>query len=526
MDMAVQKLRSPVMRASVIKGYAFLLLFFLFMSFPLPCLAAGKRLVILPLTFYIDESKSYLRQGIKSMLVSRISGEGLDLVSDDDLRPFLTEKDRQGITSEKRAEELARQVKAEYAVFGSLTSFGAGYSLDLTVIDLSKSEVRVRKVSEAVSEDQLIPKLSDMAYDVRAIIAGVDIRKPAAPVPEETARGLFSKASEESPTLKPTGGFSLREAVMAMDIGDLDGDGQKELVVVARGSLKVYKKRQQSYELKGTMEPAAGEEFLKVSVADLDRNGKAEIYLVSQYGQLAYTTVWEWSGKFKKLVDRQRGHYYAAKDQGTGEHVLLFQDSGVDHFFMGKQWFASYQNRALTKKEPMPDLIGAQLYTLVLYDVDKDGAPEFIGLGQPDLYEKAPICIWDQKGKLLYQSSEKVGGTNNAVRSGLTMPDTQPPRVSFNSRLVIADLAKDGKKDLIAVTNIPVTKYLDFWLYEKGNLTAFKLEARSLTELSKSRSIPYCITDIQVDGQTIFLAGSKPQVARFGEGSSRIMWFD
>jgi hypothetical protein len=158
--------------------------------------------------------------------------------------------------------------------------------------------------------------------------------------------------------------------------------------------------------------------------------------------------------------------------------------------------------------------------------VDKDGAPEFIGLGEPDLYEKAAICIWDQKGNLLWQSSEKVGGTNNAIRYGPDKLDSQPPRVSFNSRLVIADLAKDGKKDLIAVTNIPVTKYLDFWLYEKGNLTAFKMEARSLTELSKSRSIPFCITDIQEDGQTIFLAASKPKVARFGEGSSRIMWFD
>jgi hypothetical protein len=527
--MAVPKLRSPVMRASVVKGYAFLLLFFLFTSFPLPCLAADKRLVILPLTFYVDESKSYLQQGIKSMLLSRISGEGLEVVSDDALRPLLTQNDRQGITSEKRAEELARQLKAGYAVYGSLTSVGSGYSLDLSVMDLSKSEVSVKKISEAVTEDQLIPKLSDIAYDIRAIIAGVDIRKPApVPVPEDTGMGLFSRPSvESSEALKPTGRLSIRAEVMALDIGDLDGDGQKELVVLARKSLMVYKKRGRTYELKGTLEPATGEEFFEVSVADLDRNGRAEIYLVSFYGRTAQTSVWEWSGKFKKLVDRQRGNYYAVKEQGTGRDVLLFQDSSVDRVFMGTIWFASYQNGILTKKEPIPGLSDAQLYTLTLYDMDKDGEPEFIGLGPTDLYENSPICVWDQRGNLLFQSSQKVGGTNNAIRSGLvTSLDTQLPRVSFNSRLVVTDLNKDGKKDLIAVTNIPMTKSLDFWLYEKGNLTAFKIEGRSLTELNKSRNIPFCITDIQVDGRTLFLACSKGEVLKFGEGSGRIMWFE
>jgi hypothetical protein len=491
-------------------------------------LAAGKRIVLLPLRFYVDESKSYLRQGIKSMLVSRLSGEDLEMVSDDALGSLLTETDRQGITSEKRAEELARQLKAEYALLGSVTSAGTGYSLDLTVMDLSKSEVRVKKISEAVTEDQLIPKLSDIVYDIRAIIAGVDIRKPAAaPVPEDTRRGLFSRVSEESLGIKATGGFSLKAAVMAMDIGDLEGDGQKELVVLTRQSLMVYRRGQRTYELKDTLEASFGEEFLKVSVADIDRNGKAEIYLVSYYSKTAQTSVWEWSGKFKKLVDRQRGNYYAVKEETSGRDVLLFQDSGLDQTFMGTLCFASYQNGTLTKKEPIPGLRDAQLYTLTLYDVDKNGALEFIGLGRPDLYENSPICIWDQKGNVLFQSSEKVGGTNNAIRSGpVTRLDDQPPRVSFNSRVVVADVEKNGKKDLVAVTNIPVTKYLDFWLYEKGNLVAYKIEGRSLTEAYKSRNIPYCITDMQVDGQTIFLACSKGNIFRFGEGSGRIMWFE
>jgi TolB-like protein len=506
------------------------LIFSLFLGLDGPSLAAGKRIVLLPLRFYVDESKSYLRQGIKSMLLSRLSGQDLEVVSDNALGSLLTENDRQGITSEKRAEELARQLKAEYAVYGSVTSAGTGYSLDLTVMDLSKKEVKVQNISEAVSEDQLIPKLSDIAYDIRAVIAGVDIRKQAqaaAPVPEERGGGLFLRPSEETAVLKPSGGFSLREAVMSMDTGDLEGDGQKELVVLTRDSLMVFKRRQRTYALKGKLEAATGEAFLKVSVADIDKNGKAEIYLVSYYGNTARTSVLEWSGKFKKLVDRQRGSYYAAKDPDSARDALLFQDSAVDQVFVGTIWFASYQKGVLTKTKPIPGLRDAQLYTLTLYDLEKEGTPQLIGLGPADLHEQSPICIWDQKGKVLFQSSQKVGGTNNAIRAGPTIrPDEQPPRVSFNSRVVVADVDKKGKKDILAVSNIALTKYLDFWLYEKGNLAAYEIQGASLTEIYKSRNIPYCITDIQADGQRIFLAASKGDIFKFGEGSGRIEWFE
>ena len=45
----------------------------LLLFIPLPVRAANKTLVILPLTIYADKSKSYLSEGVKSILVSRLS---------------------------------------------------------------------------------------------------------------------------------------------------------------------------------------------------------------------------------------------------------------------------------------------------------------------------------------------------------------------------------------------------------------------------------------------------------------------
>ena len=133
-------------------------------------------MALLPLVIHSGQSKDYLQPGLKSMLVSRLSGEGIQLISEEKLYPLLSEKEKQGINSSQRAEEVAKALKADFAVFGSLTSIGTGYSLDLSVLDLTKAEPKLTRISEAVPEDQLIPKLSDIAYDIRAVISGVDIR--------------------------------------------------------------------------------------------------------------------------------------------------------------------------------------------------------------------------------------------------------------------------------------------------------------------------------------------------------------
>jgi len=88
--------------------------------------SSTKTLVLFPLAIYADQSKAYLGQGIKSMLISRISGAGIEIVPDEKYTSLLTEKEGEGITSQKRAEELARGLKVDYVIFGSITTTGVG----------------------------------------------------------------------------------------------------------------------------------------------------------------------------------------------------------------------------------------------------------------------------------------------------------------------------------------------------------------------------------------------------------------
>jgi hypothetical protein len=496
--------------------------------FSLHVFAADKTVVLLPLKLNASPDKAYLAQGIKTMLASRMSGEGLEVITADSV---LSEADKQGVTSEERAEELAKLLKANYAIFGSVTSLGTSCSLDLSFMDLTKEKPSVTKVSEAVAEDQLIPKLSDIVYDFRAIAAGVDIRKQvsagASAEKEKESKGLFFKRTADSYAFSPTGRTTVRAGVVSFDVGDLDGDGQSEVVVLTRKALMVYVRKEKSLALKDTFPAATGEDFLKVSVADVDGNGKAEIYLVSFYGKRAQSSILEWTGKFTRKVDHQSGHLSVLRNQSGGSSSVIFQDSALDRFFDGPIYRMAYDNAGkLVRRDVLPGLTHAQFYTLTLFDLYRNGKLEFLGLGEPNMEHSAPLMVWDSQGQALTQVDEKLGGTDNYIRSGEHRPDDQPPVNLLNSRIVAMDVDDDGKKEILVIANNPLVGRLDIAVYYDGNIVVFKPDGASLVQAYKSGKIKLCLTDMQVHDKTLYVSGEEGQISNLSEGKGRIMWYE
>jgi hypothetical protein len=522
--------------ASNILGKTLILVLVSFiLSFPVPSHASNKRLVLFPLAIYADKPSDYLREGVRRMLISRLSGGDLEVISDESL---LGERGKEGIISKERAEELARGLKADYALFGSITTIGGGYSLDLSLLEIGKDVSRLTRVSEAVGEDQFIPKLADLAYRLRAIIEGkekvdqkveeeatilpkAEAAKDLTPKlePEKKGSGLRERAYQE---LKPTGKISVNMAVMAFDMGDLDGDRQAELVILGRKRLSVYHRKGESFALRDTLKPSMGEDFLKVSVGDADNDGMAEIYLVSRHGSRARSTVLEWAGGFKRL-DRRTGHLRVVKDPNVGKSLLLFQDSKAGEFLSGRIYVMGYDDDGeLAKRQRLAELRGVQFYTLAPFDLDRDGGPEFLGLGR-----HSRLYVWDKQGEVLWSNDKKIGGTNNAIRLGDAPPGNLPPRITFNSRLVITDIDGDGSKEILAIKNIPLIDHLgNFKVYNKSSLIAYRIEDTGLYPAWTSREIGYCVTDMQVDARGLFLAAQKGKAVKITKGSGLIMWFE
>ena len=526
-------------------AFTALVSFLFFVSGPLH--ASAKNLLLLPLKVYADQSKSYVQTGVRSMLASRLAGGDIEIIPDERLAELLGEQEKVGIIAQVRAEELSRGLGADYAVYGSITVIGAGYSLDLSLLKVDDTGSTVTRVSRAVNEDQFIPQLADVANQVRAVMEGREVPAPkptekAGTLPEpQTTKGIFSKVEQEKqepaalekglgfkPTseyqeFKPTYTIPVSMELMAFDTGDLDGDGTVELAVLGRKGLDIYQGEGGRFVLKDTLEPSFGEEFLKVSVGDCDGNGKAELYVVGLSGLRARTTVLEWNGAFNRLY-RKAGHLQAIKNPAGQKSLLLFQNSTVTDFFSGDIYAMDYPGGdTVSHSEELSTPRGVQFYTMTRYDLDGDGNHEWLGLRDDER-----LYVWDQTGEVLWKGDEKIGGTNNAINAGeVRNPEEGPPRVPLNSRLLITDIDGDGKGEVLATENIPFIKYVkNLKIYYKSHLIAFRIEGTSLVPAWTTRQIDYCLVDIQAQGPALFIAGQKPKVTAFGEGSGLIMWFE
>jgi len=82
----------------------------LVLSLPFKAHSSDKMLVLFPMAMYADQSKSYLKQGIKIMLMSRLSGGGIDIISDEALQPLLDGKEKDGVIS-KKSRGYCKEVK-------------------------------------------------------------------------------------------------------------------------------------------------------------------------------------------------------------------------------------------------------------------------------------------------------------------------------------------------------------------------------------------------------------------------------
>jgi len=533
-----------------------LISFFLFIAFlitPPRLLAEEKKSVtLLPFVLYADQSKhEFLRQGLKSMFTSRLAGEGLDVMDEQKSAPLLTEKDREGINDEKRAEEIARHVNAEYAIFGSVTALGGGYTLDLAIIDLTKDEPKTTRVSESVVENKLIIKLGDVAHQFRAIIDGADYNQQKlssdnkqrlssqSNFPEgRTSMGLFFSPTGDGYEFRPAGRTSFRMRIMSFDTGDLDGDGKTELIFLTSQKILIYHRNDKVLTLIDSYKGSGSELFFAISVGDADKNGRDEMYVDASYGSRGRTTVFEWRGKGRfNVLFKKTGHIRIVKDQGGGSPILLYQNShmprsvdvamgqGYDQFFKGRIYEVKYDKMGKQlEKHPIVDFgkgpeKGPQLNTLIRYDMERDGRPEYIGLGK----KYSVLTVWNANGRTLWIGDKKMGGTNNALQEG-----SLPLIIAINAPPTIADVDSDGIPELLAIDNIASSENLIRQpTYTRAKLYAYKMEGVNLSQTWATKELEYSIAGVSTVDKTVYLAMLKGDWSKIGsKGSSRLMWFE
>jgi len=130
--------------------------------------AAKPRLALLPMVVHSNEDPNYLRQGLSDMLTARFTKEAVVEVIP------IEDASRATIDLEE-ALETARNVGAEYVVFGSFTRFGQGASLDVqtAAIAAGPDGETLREIFvHSGSIGAVIPDLDDLVGKVTQFAVG------------------------------------------------------------------------------------------------------------------------------------------------------------------------------------------------------------------------------------------------------------------------------------------------------------------------------------------------------------------
>ena len=95
--------------------------------------------------------------------------------------------------------------------------------------------------------------------------------------------------------------------IKGLDIGDVDGDKKNEVVIIDNSNIYVFKYDGDKLTLFRKIDAGYGQNFLTLDVADVNRNGVAEIIVTSVVDDNLRSIILEFEeGRFKKIADQAR----------------------------------------------------------------------------------------------------------------------------------------------------------------------------------------------------------------------------
>ena len=216
-------------------------------------------------------------------------------------------------------------------------------------------------------------------------------------------------AWEETPELERR--YPLDGPVRALALGDLDGDGRKELVIADDQTVTAYRATEGGapVPVEGMSVRTDGGLILSVDVAPVVGLGHAQLIVVDQRGEgrvgiRARVLDWQPSGGFRVLYETT-GRYLRMVHAGA-EQWLLEQELGefdpFDPDIRRIVWDGERFRDVSHIKVPR----GVSVYGVALMRLTGNAEPEVVAFT-----DDFRLTVWTAKGQRLWTSSDPLGGS-------------------------------------------------------------------------------------------------------------------
>ncbi len=482
--------------------------------------AAGlKQVLILPFTINAEKDLAYLNRGLVAMLSSR-------LYRQDQINTITGEQSASNLSG---ALKLGANNGADFVAYGSITVFGKSVSTDLKLVDVEKKTTTVNFSRSGQKKGDVIAHMDQFAAQANATLTPPGPAAQAAPstgiaaavaaVPVAVAATAATTAPPPAkpaqPREKEWKSDRFRAGVISLATGDFDQDGRNEVILATKHDLLVRRYVQDKLV---TVAEYKGKRYLTllgVDVLDLNRNGKAEIYVTcrQQDGRLQ-SFVLEWSqGQLNRIADHQNWYFRTLNEPGRGK-VLIGQkrgvimdsnyaniDEAVDLFLPGVHEL-KWEGRDLvsTRRLALPGKLN--VYGFAPGDISGKGQEQVAML--TDQYK---LRLLEHGGQKVWTSSERYGGSATFLEYSTGSEVGETGRYYLPQRVHLEDLDGDGSLETVVVKNKDSAQNLvgRVRVYNKGKVAvlawdkvAFK--EKWLTEEAAGYVCDVAVEDMDGDG--------------------------
>lgn len=427
----------------------------------------SARVLVLPFDVKSDKDLSFLKEGVRVMLSTRLTSEGQVFpVSKADVDEAL-QQDSSPVNEEK-AYALAAQLNAEYVAMGSITVFGESISTDARFLDVKNRKPTVIFSQFGKSQGDVLYHINIFAADVNEKVFGrktFAYRKEAAqPAEEERRKHPETLIMPDRYGSLGRIGFSdtglwrsrrYKADLNGVAVGDVDGDGNNETVFISDHRVYIYRHVKGQFIKVKEIEGNPTHNYLSVDVADINDNGTAEIFVTNHINErlILSSFVLEWNGStFKKISSGERWYYRVLKVDGETP-MLLGQKRGIDTGFGQGIRRLDWKGGNYVSIEKLKLPRDVNIFGFTFGDVTNTGQKNLI------MFSKGGhLKVLDMAFKEIWEDRERIGGgglfVEYRMEGSASIGDVKEmDREYLPQKIHVADLDQDGKKEVVIIRN-------------------------------------------------------------------------